>query len=449
MSLRLRVLFAIAGVYVALLGYVYAVWMPEATERQIALFRTLQERELKAVGEVLLPMVVAGQLGDLHDTLDTLARDNPEWAAIELTDARGHRLYPLAGTAPASAASHAFQHRQAIALNGQPVAELRVLVSEAPLLASIAADQDHLLAVLAAATLGAMAFIALLLELAVRRPVGRLAIAAHDLAAGKFDTPLPPAAHNEMGDLVQAFARMRGEVDDTQKNLRRVNESLEQRVAKEVAANREKDHLLIQQSRLAAMGEMVHNIAHQWRQPLNSLGLLLRNVRDDYDYGTLTAESLRQATADAQKLLQRMSATIDDFREFFRPDKERVRFEVGKAVRDAVFIVESSLGHYNIALQVDIAGEFWAVGFPSQFSQAVLNLIVNAKEAVIGRTQAGEGRIAIRVGREGKKVLVAVEDNGGGIAADVLPRIFDPYFTTKDKGSGIGLYMTKPSSKRT
>jgi signal transduction histidine kinase len=190
------------------------------------------------------------------------------------------------------------------------------------------------------------------------------------------------------------------------------------------------------------MGEMVHNIAHQWRQPLNSLAILLRNIRDDYDYGALTADSLRQATGDAQKLLQRMSTTIDDFREFFRPDREKARFDVVKAVRDAVFIVEPSLAHYNVALRVEAAGEVWAEGFPSQFSQAVLNLIVNAKEAVIAH-QPAEGRIVIGVASEGGRVRVSVEDNGGGIAPDVLPRVFDPYFTTKEKGSGIGLYMTK------
>ncbi|HTY99535.1 MAG TPA: HAMP domain-containing sensor histidine kinase [Rhodocyclaceae bacterium] len=442
MSLRSRIFLSIGAVYILLLGYVYAVWMPEAADQQTRAFHSLQERNLGTVGELLLPMVVAGQLGDIHDTLDALRAGNPEWLAVELGDARGRLLYPLSGTPAVAGGDSSHLLELPIRIEGNVAATLRVLFSDAPLLASIRAAQLRLVGALAIATLAALAFIALVLELAVRRPVGRVAEAAHELAKGNFDTPLPAAGDDEIGDLVLAFERMRREVDETQAGLKRMNETLAEQVRQEVAANRDKDHLLIQQSRLAAMGEMVHNIAHQWRQPLNSLGILLRNIRDDYDYGTLTADSLAQAIADAQRLLQRMSTTIDDFREFFRPDREKMRFEVGKAVRDAAFLVGSSLQHYNIDLQLDIVGEVWAEGFPSQFSQAVLNLIANAKEAIAGRRDEG-GRIAVRVAQEGKTARVTVEDNGGGIPAEVLPRIFDPYFTTKEKGSGIGLYMTK------
>lgn len=442
MSLRSRIFLSIGFVYVFLIGYLYAVWMPEAADRQVQVFHRLQERELSTLGEVLLPMVVGGQLGDLHDTLDALRHENTEWLAVELRDQRGRRLYPLAGVAVAEAADLSQMHERPLRLNGTLVATLRVLISDAQLLASIRAAQLRLIGALAAATLVALAFVALVLELAVRRPVGRVAQAAHELADGKFDTPLPPASHDEIGELVDAFQRMRQEVEDTQAGLRRLNETLLERVRQEVEANREKDHLLIQQSRLAAMGEMVHNIAHQWRQPLNSLGLLIRNIRDDYDYGALTADSMRQATADAQRLLQRMSSTIDDFREFFRPDREKMIFDVGQAVRDAAFIVDSSLKHYNIALDLEIPLSVPAEGFPSQFSQAVLNLLMNAKEAIIDRGIEG-GHIMVRVERSDGMARVSVADNGGGIAADVLPKVFDPYFTTKDKGSGIGLYMTK------
>ena len=442
MSLRSRIFLSIGAIYVLLIGYVVALWMPEAANEQSRVFHSLQERSLGTVGELLLPMVVAGQLGDIHDTLDALRADNPEWLAVELADSRGRLLYPLSGTPAVAGGESSHLLELPIRIEGNVAATLRVLFSDAPLQATLRAAQLRLVGALGVASLVALALIGLILELAVRRPVGRIAEAAHELAAGHFHTPLPPAGRDEVGELVRAFERMRREVDETQAGLRQLNETLVERVQQEVKANRDKDHLLIQQSRLAAMGEMVHNIAHQWRQPLNSLGLLLRNIRDDYDYGTLTAASLAQATADAQRLLQRMSTTIDDFREFFRPDREKMRFEVGKTVRDAAFVVEATLKHYNIDLQLDIAAEAWAEGFPSQFSQAVLNLIVNAKEAIIGRA-AADGRIVVRVARDGEWVRVRVEDNGGGIAAEALPRIFDPYFTTKEKGSGIGLYMTK------
>ncbi|MEN6586071.1 MAG: PAS domain-containing protein [Sulfuricella sp.] len=224
--------------------------------------------------------------------------------------------------------------------------------------------------------------------------------------------------------------------------LGELNRNLELRVEEEVAKNREKDHILIQQSRLAAMGEMIHNIAHQWRQPLNALSVLLANIKDDYDYHELTAESLEEATTRARKLLQRMSTTIDDFRDFFRPDHEPGEFELGQSVEDALFVIEASLANNNIRVERNIAQKIVVYGFSNQFVQVLLNLLSNAKEAL---SQGHKPDALIRIGatQSGEEAVITIEDNGGGIAADILPKIFEPYFTTKEQGSGIGLYMSK------
>ncbi len=200
--------------------------------------------------------------------------------------------------------------------------------------------------------------------------------------------------------------------------------------------------MLIQQSRLAAMGEMVHNIAHQWRQPLNALSLLVRNIKDDYDFQALTPEVMDRSVADAQRLLGRMSTTIDDFRDFFRPEKEMTQFDVSHAVEEAVFIMQGTLKSHGIELVEKLDPGVEAEGFPSQFAQAVLNILANAKEEILARKVAA-GRIEIELQRQGETILLRVSDNAGGIAPEILPKIFDPYFTTKDKGSGIGLYMAK------
>lgn len=124
--------------------------------------------------------------------------------------------------------------------------------------------------------------------------------------------------------------------------MRRLNETLEQRVRGEVAKNREKDHMLIRQSRLAGMGEMIGNIAHQWRQPLNALYLLLTNIQDAQDYDELDPAYLGESVAKGQRLIDKMSGTIDDFRNFFKPDREKMPFSLDKAVRDALSVVEAS-----------------------------------------------------------------------------------------------------------
>ncbi|MDD5247646.1 MAG: ATP-binding protein [Rhodocyclaceae bacterium] len=441
MTLRSKIFLLLALTYAFLVGYLYVVWMPDATRYQVEANQRLQHRALTTLGEGLTPMVLAGQLGDLHDTLDQVRQGNPEWRAVELLDARGRRLYPLAGTPLPAAGADDVQHELVLRIGGNPAATLRVLISQAPLLAEIRAAQSRLIVALAVTTLLALALAAVMLEATVRRPVGRLAAASHALAAGQFDAPLPRAGGDEIGELVRSFADMRDEVRDSQQHLRQLAATLEDRVQQEVARNREKDHLLIQQSRLASMGEMVHNIAHQWRQPLNALGLLIHNIRDDYEYGTMTSANLRQATADAQRLLERMSHTIDDFRDFFRPDREMADFDVGAAVRDALFITEASLKNYNIEVAADIPAGVVAEGYPSQFSQALLNLLINAKEALQQRGPGG--RIAVRLAAEAGRANVTVDDTAGGIPEEVLAKIFEPYFTTKEQGSGIGLYMAK------
>jgi signal transduction histidine kinase len=293
-------------------------------------------------------------------------------------------------------------------------------------------------------------------EIMVGRPVRQLSDAASRLARMDFFTPLPKAGQDEIGELVNSFSGMRDDLKnnhaslvleiaerkEAEEALRQLNETLEQRVRSEVAANRDKDHLLIQQSRLAAMGEMVHNIAHQWRQPLNSLGLLVSNILNDFRFKTMTEETLEHDVASARRLLEKMSTTIDDFRDFFRPDREKMSFDVAAAVHDAVFIVEAALKSNRIEITVDAPPGLTASGFPSQYGQAVLNLLVNAKEAIHANRKS-DGHIRVALGKEGGDAVLSVEDNGGGIPEEILPRLFDPYFTTKDQGSGIGLYMAK------
>jgi len=219
-------------------------------------------------------------------------------------------------------------------------------------------------------------------------------------------------------------------------------QALEIRVAEEVARNMEQERLLIQQSRLAAMGEMIGNIAHQWRQPLNALGLSLQNIKDAYEFGELDREYLHDTTEKSMRLIKKMSATIDDFRNFFKPNREKTAFNLAEAATQALEILAATFRHQDIHVHLDSDNAVMAWGFPNEYSQVLLNILNNAKEALLASRISG-GAIHIRIARSGDLASVTVRDNAGGIPADILPKVFDPYFTTKEKGTGIGLYMSK------
>ena len=227
-----------------------------------------------------------------------------------------------------------------------------------------------------------------------------------------------------------------------EKELQQFNQMLAQQVEVEVAKNMEHERLLIQQARLAAMGEMIGNIAHQWRQPINALALVLSDLKDAYEYRELDKEYLDTAVAKGQKMIQGMSSTIDDFRNFFRPNKVKQRFRACDSVEEAIKLVSHSFKNSNIEIEVEKCGAGCDVmGYPNEFAQVVLNALSNARESILGKSL--RGKVLIRVSAGADTATVAIRDNGGGVPDEILGKVFDPYFTTKEKGTGIGLYMSK------
>ncbi len=221
-----------------------------------------------------------------------------------------------------------------------------------------------------------------------------------------------------------------------------VNSSLLERVEEAVAELRQKDRMLIGQSRQAAMGEMIGNIAHQWRQPINALAMLLGNIQQAYEYNELTPEYINKCVENGNRLIQKMSSTINDFRNFFLPDKEAVLFSVNDQIANAISLVDSAFKIQNISIVREDSKELMLTGFPNEYSQVLLNLLSNAKDAITNHDELA-GKITIRMYENKGHGCVAVSDNGGGINIDVIDKIFEPYFSTKSLGTGIGLYMSK------
>lgn len=201
-------------------------------------------------------------------------------------------------------------------------------------------------------------------------------------------------------------------------------------------------NMLIQKSKMAAMGEMIGNIAHQWRQPLSQVSGLFFDIESAYDYKELDKKYLSARINEANDLLEYMSNTIDDFRNFFNPNSKKEDFLIHKAVSNAINIINSTLKYHHIDIDVQIDSDYKIYGYKNEYSQAVVNIISNAKDILIDR-KINNPQIKIYVKKSIKPILY-IEDNAGGIEKDVIKKIFDPYFTTKfDYGTGIGLYMTK------
>mgnify|MGYP005989471103 CR=1 FL=1 len=202
-------------------------------------------------------------------------------------------------------------------------------------------------------------------------------------------------------------------------------------------------NILIQKSKMAAMGEMIGNIAHQWRQPLSQISGLFFDIESAYDYRELDKKYLSQRVNDANDLLEYMSKTIDDFRNFFNPTSIKEEFLINDAISRAMKILKATLEYYKIDIQIDCDEKYKINGFRNEYTQAIVNIISNAKDILVDK-KIKNAKIKVYVKEVKDDIVLYIEDNAGGIDTSIIDKIFDPYFTTKyEYGTGIGLYMTK------
>ena len=224
----------------------------------------------------------------------------------------------------------------------------------------------------------------------------------------------------------------------------KLNKQLEQKIKDEIKKQKAQEEILIHQSRSAEIGEMINNIAHQWRQPLNNLSLTIQNISFTYQSGILTQEELDKTIDKSKKIIKTMSNTIDTFRDFFEPNKNKVLFKIEHSIDNTLEILSSTLRFHNIELIKEIIDDVEIYDFENELSQVLLNIITNAKDALVSN-KIEKPTIKITISKIFNNLIVKIKDNANGVDEEIIDKIFEPYFTTKgkDQGTGIGLYMSK------
>ncbi len=233
-------------------------------------------------------------------------------------------------------------------------------------------------------------------------------------------------------------------VHDKTKELTELNDYLKIKISKEVAQSRKKDLIMFQQARLASLGEMLNNIAHQWRQPLGAITMIIQSFQTKMLHGKLSDEFVNTKVKDALLLANNMSQTLEDFKNFFSPNKTKSTFLIKSCIEHSIELSKYSLEVENISVQVKIKANVKLNTYYNELSHVFLNLISNSKDA-LSLVDGDDKVIQITAFEDKKNAVIQVLDNGGGINDEIVPKIFEPYYTTKYKsaGTGIGLYMSK------
>jgi len=229
------------------------------------------------------------------------------------------------------------------------------------------------------------------------------------------------------------------------KELRQLNDSLEITVQEKVNELIKKDEILTQQSKQAVMGEMISMIAHQWRQPLNTISLKISNIQlEEMLSHSVTKEELLKVLEEINNTVQYLSNTVDDFKTYFKPNKNATQTNVKDMVEKAIGFIDARLKKENISINLEKVDDTPINTYSSEMIQVLLNILNNAIDAYVENKESVNKSINISCIKVDKKIKVIIQDFAGGIKPEVKKKLFEPYFSTKDKnGTGLGLYMSK------
>ena len=283
------------------------------------------------------------------------------------------------------------------------------------------------------------------------QPVVNLTGIIKNTTLDTLTSPIKTKSNDEVGILTDAFNTMRErlkynkeEIQSQSQKLQKLNETLEQRVKEEVYKNREKEKQLLHQSRLAQMGEMISMIAHQWRQPLAAISSTAGTLKLDILMDNYKKEFFEKSLGNISDYSQHLSSTINDFRNFFKDNKEQKETTLEEIIENSLDIIGATLDSDNIKLIKKYECNEIFYNYPNELKQVVLNLIKNAEDVLLEHNIKNP-TIYLKTYVQKNKYILEVSDNAGGIPKDIMHNIFMPYFSTKKnkEGTGLGLYMSK------
>jgi len=234
------------------------------------------------------------------------------------------------------------------------------------------------------------------------------------------------------------------ELEEHSYQLEVQNKELSQRIEEEIRKNREKDELMFHQSRFASMGEMIGNIAHQWRQPLMELSSLFINVEAQMKLtGKISGNEVLEAIQKSNEITKYMSSTINDFQNFFSKDKEKVCFHMSDQLNTTINIISSGIKKNKIDVDIVVKKNPEICGYKNEYAQVLINIINNARDILVHR-KIQNPKISIIIEEKDEDAVVTIKDNAGGIKVEPLSKIFEPFYTLeKSNGNGVGLFMSK------
>lgn len=278
-------------------------------------------------------------------------------------------------------------------------------------------------------------------------PIHNLIVATESLKGKLIMSKLEYSGIQEIDTLLENFTTMG-------QTLQELYNSMEQKITQGIEKNMETQKIMIHQSRLAQMGEMISMIAHQWRQPLGSIATVLMSIKlkstlNKFDFSTEEGKMQHKAFLETSvdkmdSYVRYLTTTIDDFRNFFKPEQECELTTVNDMVQNTLSIIGKSLEIHSIQLHVNNTSHTPLLTYGKKITQVLMNIIKNAHDAILEH-KIENGTIWLNAYEKDESFVVEIEDNAGGIKPDIMVKIFDPYFSTKNEknGTGLGLYMSK------
>lgn len=229
-----------------------------------------------------------------------------------------------------------------------------------------------------------------------------------------------------------------------QYNLKQINKILNIKILEEMNKSRQKDQTIFQQNKLISIGEMLENIGHQWRQPLSQVNSAVLIIDDILHQKNIQDFTIEEKLLEIESLTKDMSKTIDDFRTFFNPNKEKEKASFFNVIEKFVYIVEGTLKLHHIDLDIHCDKKYIFYGYLNELQQVLIIIFNNAKDIFLTRNIL-RPKINIEVQKNDNDYIISISDNGGGIKNDIIEKMFEPYFTTKHKsqGTGLSLYISK------